>query len=63
MEFDIFGIAGGKRTIEAESCETGEKSIIFKNKDGEIIWWANTGAIAFINYKKEEAPALKLVTP
>ena len=62
MEFDIYNIGGQRKTLEGETLEQTEKAIVIKDKDGDILWWLNPNAIAFINYKKiDNTPHIKLV--
>ena len=63
MEFDIYNVAGGKKMIEGESIEIGDKSIVIRDKEGDVIWWINPNAVAFINYKKDDRPKIELVKP
>jgi len=61
MEFDIYAVTGQKKMIEAFRCEPGDKAITFHNETGDILWWVNPNAVAFINYKIEDKPKIELV--
>lgn len=54
MEFDIFNVAGQKRTIEGESISLPKEWAYIKDGDGNVIWGINPNAVAFVNYKKDE---------
>lgn len=63
MEFHIYNVQGQKRILEAHTLEQTDKAIILRDNDGDVIWWVNPNAVAFIEYKKEEKKKLELVKP
>lgn len=55
MEFHVYNVAGQKRILEdLTKMEHKDKAIYFYDKNGEVRWWVNPSAVAFIEYRKTQ---------